>query len=86
MKPNVAEESLGDGMDETERQSFRDKMIQSFVDSAGKGMTEQEVYGNETGLHRYTSHTSTQVEEDGDGRTEAEVEAEHEMAMEKKDD
>ena len=38
------EGSLGDGRNDKERQQFLDKVVQSFINTAGQGMTEEEVY------------------------------------------
>lgn len=64
-RSHSAEESLGDGMDERERQKFLKKMVQSFQDTAGKGMTEGEVYGDGAGRDLYESLASTQIVETG---------------------
>ena len=37
--------SRGDGMTKKERMAFREKVIKSFVETAGKGLTEDEVFG-----------------------------------------
>lgn len=71
-KVNTPKESLGDGRDDDERRGFLEKMIESFVNSAGKGMTEEEVYGysDEASMHRRMSQTSTQVGEEEPGKKE----------------
>ena len=60
------EGSLGDGMSKEERQAFIDRIVQSFYDSAGQGMTEQEAYGEEAGRDGRQSQASTQVDENAD--------------------
>jgi hypothetical protein len=62
-KSNSAEESLGDGMDDAERKKFLEKMVQSFKDTAGMGLTEEEVYGNDYMSDLCKSLAGTEIKE-----------------------
>ena len=82
--------SAGDGMTKKERQEFQDKIVKSFVDTAGQGLTEEEVYGKDAVDDGRESRASTQVDDDGDwdGKTEIDGEGmlcENEMEMEKEE-
>ena len=86
---NSDDGSAGDGMTKKERQEFQDKIVKSFVDTAGQGLTEEEVYGKDASAPEdgRESRASTQVDDDGDwdGKTEIDGEGmlcENEMEME----
>jgi hypothetical protein len=66
-KANSAEESLGDGMDDMERKKFLEKMVQSFKATAGMGMTEDEVYGDDYQRSLCKSLADTEIKESGEG-------------------
>jgi hypothetical protein len=70
-KANSAEESLGDGMDDTERKKFLEKMVQSFKDTAGMGMTEEDVYGNVYTPDLCKSLAGTEIKESGEAARKA---------------
>ena len=59
---NSDDGSAGDGMTKKERQEFQDKIIKSFVDTAGQGLTEEEVYGKNDLRDGRESRASTQVD------------------------
>jgi hypothetical protein len=72
-------ESLGDGMDKKERQEFLSNIVQSFCNTAGQALTEEEVYGDKCQNER-DSRASTQVEDnastgsaDWDAKTEVDA-------------
>ena len=62
--------SHGDGMSKQERQEFLDKVVQSFVNTAGKGLTEQEVYGDVGSEESGKSRAEAQRDETREGRGE----------------
>ena len=73
---NGEDGSAGDGKTRKERKEFQDKTFQSFVNTAGQGLTEEEVYGKDVLQGGRESRASTQVDEDRscetdwDGKTE----------------
>jgi hypothetical protein len=65
----------GDEREKREEEALREKMVKSFIATAGKGFTEEEMCDGETVGNGRESRASTRVEEEGGVEWEGETEA-----------